>query len=132
MVLLVGVLAGVAFVLQPLARSRALNVQPSAPDPSVVVDGFEQARNRRDVDAMLTFFTDDATLTDRTGRVYQGKTDIRGYFQQLNARGRGLTLGVVNRQVNGSEVSWTERPPVQNAVGFEIGVSAVVRKQRSG
>jgi hypothetical protein len=103
-------------------------VAQGGPEPATVVDGFEQARNRRDVEATLAFFADDATLTDRTSRIYRGKDEIRGYFQQLAARGRGLTLASVNLRVNGPEVTWTERPPNQNAGGFEINVDAVVRE----
>jgi hypothetical protein len=112
--------------LVPLRWARPAVAQ-AGPDPSVVVNGFEQARNQRDVDAMLTFFADDATLTDRTQRVYRGRDEIRGYFQQLAARGRGLTLATTNLRVNGPEVSWTERPPTQNGGGFEIGVDAMIR-----
>jgi ketosteroid isomerase-like protein len=112
--------------LAPLRWARPAAAQ-AGPDPSVVVNGFEQARNQRDVDATLSFFADDATLTDRTQRVYRGRDEIRGYFQQLATRGRGLTLATVNVKVNGSEVSWTERPPTQTGGGFEIGVDAVIR-----
>jgi hypothetical protein len=113
--------------LVPLRWARPAAAQ-AGPDPSVVVNGFEQARNQRDVDATLAFFADDATLTDRTQRVYRGRDEIRGYFQQLAARGRGLTLATVNVRVNGPDVSWTERPPTQNGGGFEIGVDAVIRE----
>jgi hypothetical protein len=75
----------------------------------------------------LALFADDATLTDRTQRVYRGRDEIRTYFQQLAARGRGLTLATVNVRVNGPEVTWIERPPNQNAGGFEIGVDAIIR-----
>ena len=112
--------------LVPLRWARPAAAQ-AGPDPAVVVNGFEQARNQRDVDAALSFFADDATLTDRTQRVYRGRDEIRGYFQQLAARGRGLTLATANVRVNGPEVSWAERPPTQNGGGFEIGVDAVIR-----
>jgi SnoaL-like domain len=112
--------------LVPLRWARPAAAQ-AGPDPSVVVNGFEQARNQRDVDATLAFFADDATLTDRTQRVYRGRDEIRGYFQQLAARGRGLTLTTANVRINGPQVSWIERPPSPNGGGFEIGVDAMIR-----
>jgi ketosteroid isomerase-like protein len=122
-------MAGACVAVVALVPSRWARpaVAQAGPDPSVVVNGFEQARNQRDVDATLALFADDATLTDRTQRVYRGRDEIRGYFQQLAARGRGLTLATVNVRVNGQQVSWTERPPTQNGGGFEIGVDAVIR-----
>jgi SnoaL-like protein len=122
------VLAVVAWAaVLPQMRAQSAGGAQVGPDPRIVIDGFEQARNKRDVEAMLTFFADDATLTDRSAHVYQGKDEIRGYFQQFAARGRGLPLSVASLRINGPDVNWIERPAVANAVGFEIGVGAVVR-----
>jgi hypothetical protein len=112
--------------LPGLPRPRSGVVQ-AGPDPAMLVDGFEQARNRRDVDATLAYFADDATLTDRTSRIYQGRDEIRGYLQQLALRGRGLNLASANVRVNGTHVTWTERPPNQTPGGFEVSVDAVIR-----
>jgi hypothetical protein len=128
LVLLTALAVGVACLALVGLRVPGPAAAQAGPDPSVVVNGFEQARNQRDVDATLAFFADDATLTDRTQRVYRGRDEIRTYFQQLAARGRGLTLATANLRVNGSDVSWTERPPGQNTGGFEIGVDAVIRE----
>jgi hypothetical protein len=124
-VAVVGVCVAV-LALVPVRLARPAAAQ-AGPDPSVIVNGFEQARNQRDVDAILGYFADDATLTDRTQRIYHGRDEIRAYFQQLAARGRGLTLATVNLRVNGQQVSWAERPPTQAGAGFEIGVDAVIR-----
>jgi hypothetical protein len=96
-----------------------------ANDPSSVVAAFEAARNRGDIDAALAYFTDDATITQRTS-VFTGKDDIRRFLQSASARGR--TVQVTNRRGSGGQVTWLERPPQgQNLNPFEVSVQAVVQ-----
>jgi ketosteroid isomerase-like protein len=117
------VLVGVA-ALQLLLWPHVVGAQPAA-DPGSIVDGLEQARLRRDFDGALSYFAEDATVTDRGSQVYRGKDEIRRYFQLVASRGR--QPAVVNRRVNGDRVLWTERAAGQTSLIFELSAEAIVR-----
>jgi hypothetical protein len=122
-------------VLVNLARA-----QPTG-DPAAVIAAYETARNQRDLDLALSYFADDATLTQRS-TTFAGKTDIRKFLEGFSTRARFNTVS--DRQVNGNRVTWTERasgpgtelqtrPPqgfnagVPGATGFTFGVEAIVQ-----
>ena len=52
----------------------------STPVPDVVTRYFE-ADDRRDVDAIIALFTDDAVVLDE-GQTYRGTTEIRGLLER--------------------------------------------------
>jgi SnoaL-like domain len=109
-------------------------------DPAAVIAAYETARNQRDLDLALSYFADDATLTQRN-TTFSGKTDIRKFLEGFSTRARFNTVS--DRQVNGNRVTWTERasgpgtelqtrPPQgfnggAGAPGFTFGVEAVVQ-----
>jgi SnoaL-like domain len=122
-------------VLVTLARAQATG------DPAAVIAAYETARNQRDLDLALSYFADDATLTQRN-TTFSGKVDIRKYLEGFSTRARFNTVS--DRQVNGTRVTWTERaagpgtepqtrpPQGLNAgaaapSGFTFGVEAVVQ-----
>jgi SnoaL-like protein len=96
---------GVVFVvfgalIAPLARP-----QPSA-DPLQVIIEYETARNQYDLQTALSYFADDATVTQRSA-TYSGKDDIRKFLDNTAARSRFMSVS--DRRVLGDEVTWTER-----------------------
>jgi len=122
-------------VLVTLARAQATG------DPAAVIAAYETARNQRDLDLALSYFADDATLTQRN-TTFSGKADIRKFLDGFSTRARFNTVS--DRQVNGTRVTWTERasgpggetqtrpPQGLNAAGatpngFTFGVEAVVQ-----
>jgi SnoaL-like domain len=121
-------------VLVTLARAQATG------DPAAVIAAYEAARNQRDLDLALSYFADDATLTQRN-TTFTGKVDIRKFLEGFSTRARFNTVS--DRQVNGTRVTWTERAsgpgtepqtrPPQGlnagtaASGFTFGVEAVVQ-----
>jgi len=105
----------------PVAGAQ-ISLQPS--EPAAVIGAYQMARNRGDIDAAVSFFSDDATLTQRS-TTYTGKEEIRRYLE--NANGRGRFIVVSNRVTNGNQLSWIERPAGQNINGIEVGVEAIVQ-----
>jgi SnoaL-like domain len=122
-------------VLVTLARAQATG------DPAVVIAAYETARNQRDLDLALSYFADDATLTQRN-TTFSGKADIRKFLEGFSTRARFNTVS--DRQVSGTRVTWTERtsgpggepqsrPPqgltaaAASANAFTFGVEAVVQ-----
>jgi hypothetical protein len=118
----------------------------SGGDPAAVIAADEMARNRRDVDAALSYFADEATVSQRT-TTYSGKEEIRKFLDAVSTRSRFIVVS--DRKTNGSRVTWSERSggPVtgqpQGQVtqqgssvsanstvttsGFAVGVEAVVQ-----
>jgi hypothetical protein len=115
--------------------------QPST-DPAAVITAYEMARNRRDVDTALSYFADDAVISQRNA-TYAGKEEIRKFLDGVSARARFIVIS--DRHIEGSHVSWTERsggaasggPTTRPAQGFSgilmtpsaftINVEAVVQ-----
>ena len=53
------------------------------------------ARNRQDVDAALSYFSDNAVITQRTTN-FSGKDDIRKYLEMVTSRSRFMTNAAAN------------------------------------
>jgi hypothetical protein len=106
------------------ATAAAAQISLQVTDPAAVISAYETARNRGDVDSALSYFADDATVSQRNSTL-SGKEEIRRYLQGITGRGRFVV--VANRRVNGNQLSWTERPSGQNVNGFEIAVEAIVQ-----
>src|SRR5258708_17354646 len=79
-------------------------------DPAAIVSAYEMARNRRDVDTALTYFADDATISQRS-TTFTGKDEIRKFLDGISARSRFVVVS--DRKVNGTRVTWTERAGTQ-------------------
>jgi hypothetical protein len=86
-------------VVASLARAQSQS-------PAAVIGAYEAARNRRDVDAALSYFADDATVNQRN-TTFTGRDDIRKFLDGFASRGRFAV--VQDRNVNGTHVTWTER-----------------------
>jgi hypothetical protein len=110
--------------LAGLLSASEAGAQAQTPDSVTLVTAFELARNRGDLDLAMSYFADDATLTQRTA-VYSGRDEIRRYLQ--TSAGRGRFVVVSNRHVDGNQLSWTERPTGQNVNGIEVSVQAIVQ-----
>jgi hypothetical protein len=112
----------------------------STADPTSVIAAYEMARNRHDVDGALSYFADDAVISQRN-TTFSGKDEIRRYLDATSSRSRFAVVS--DRRAVGNRVTWTERaggfgggePQVRapngvaQAVGtaFTINVEAVVQ-----
>jgi hypothetical protein len=103
-------LAGAGFLVASGVIASMARAQPGA-DPSVVITGFEMARNRHDLDAALTYFADNAVITQRN-TAYTGKEEIRKYLDTFTTRSRYVVVS--DRHSSGNLVTWTERTTVQS------------------
>jgi hypothetical protein len=101
--------------------------QGTAAEPGAVVDAMISARNSRDIDVALAMFADNATIGDRA-QTYTGKEEIRRFLQMAGSRGR--TVVMVNRNVRGERVSWTERFSGASQTGPDLRVEAIVHEGR--
>jgi hypothetical protein len=75
-------------------------------DPAAVVTAYEMARNRRDLDAAVSYFADDATISQRS-TTFAGKDEIRKFLDSVSARSRFVVIS--DRHSSGNRVTWTER-----------------------
>jgi ketosteroid isomerase-like protein len=75
-------------------------------DPVAIINAYENARNRRDIDAALTYFAADATINQRS-TTFAGKDDIRKFLDGVSVRSRFSVVS--DRHVTGNRVTWTER-----------------------
>jgi hypothetical protein len=118
-------------VLTSLAAAQA------GADPAAIITAYETARNQRDVDTALTYFADDATVSQRSTN-YAGKDEIRKYLDAISTRSRFVVVS--DRRTSGNRVTWTERTggqgpgqqqalngPLATSQAFQINVEAVVQ-----
>jgi ketosteroid isomerase-like protein len=96
-----------ALAVSGLVTSMA---RAQAGDPSAVIVAYEMARNRRDLDAALTYFADDATISQRN-TTFSGKEEIRKFLEGVAARSRFIVVS--DRHAVGNRVTWTERSSTQ-------------------
>ncbi|HEV7664409.1 MAG TPA: nuclear transport factor 2 family protein [Chloroflexota bacterium] len=91
-------------IVASMARAQASG------DPAAVITAYEMARNRRDIDAALTYFADDASVSVRN-TMYSGKDEIRKYLDGPITRSRVVVVS--DRRATGTHVTWTERAGTQ-------------------
>jgi hypothetical protein len=102
--------AGAGFLVVSGVIASMARAQPNG-DPAAVVTGYEMARNRRDIDAALTYFADSAVITQRN-TAFSGKDEIRKYLDTVTTRSRYVVIS--DRRISGNIVTWTERTTVQS------------------
>lgn len=96
---------GVALLMSSGLVGTLARAQSSV-DPMGVITAYEMARNRRDVDGALAFFSDNAVITQRNV-TFSGKDEIRKFLENVSTRSRFVV--VQDRHVAGIHVTWTER-----------------------
>jgi hypothetical protein len=99
-------------VVASMARAQATG------DPAAVIAAYEMARNRRDMDGALSYFADDATVTQRA-TTFTGKDDIRKFLDTASTRSRFVVVS--DRRTNGTHVTWTERSGTQTSPNGQQG-----------
>jgi hypothetical protein len=87
-------------------------------DPAAVVTAYEMARNRRDLDAALSYFADDATISQRT-TTFSGKDEIRKFLDGVSTRSRFVVIS--DRHSSGNRVTWSERTGTATAPNGQTG-----------
>jgi hypothetical protein len=97
-------LVAVSGVIGSMARA-----QPGV-DPTTVITAYEAARSRQDMGTALSYFADDATLTQRNTTL-TGKDQIAKYLDSISARAPYIVVS--DRHTSGNIVSWTERTGTQ-------------------
>jgi hypothetical protein len=128
---------GVACLMVSGGVAARVRAQPS--DPAAVITAYEMARNRRDIEAALTYFADGAVISQRNS-AFTGKDEIRKFLDSGSARARFIVVS--DRRTSGDHVTWTERsgnsngdparPPQANGTQaaptvFAVNVEAVVQ-----
>jgi hypothetical protein len=88
--------------------------QPPGVDPMTVITAYETARSRQDMDTALSYFADDATVTQRN-TTFTGKDQIRKYLDSIAARAPYIVVS--DRHGSGNIVSWTERTGTPQIAG---------------
>src|SRR5437762_1581769 len=89
--------------------SSIVRAQPTA-DPVAVITAYEVARNRQDIEGALTYFADNAMVTQRN-TTFSGKDEIRNYLSSVVTRSRFIVVS--DRHASGNIVTWTERTSTQ-------------------
>src|SRR5207244_8749873 len=95
--------AGVAGLVVSGVVASMATAQATA-DPASVIAAFEMARNRHDVDAALSFFADDATITQRN-TTFAGRDEIRKFLDGTSSRARFVVVSV--RRAIATGLAWT-------------------------
>ncbi|HEX8969065.1 MAG TPA: nuclear transport factor 2 family protein, partial [Chloroflexota bacterium] len=90
-------------VVASMARAQAT---PSGNDPAAVISAYETARNRRDVEAALSYFADNAVVRQRNS-TFSGTDEIRRFLTGISTRSRFIVVS--DRHTSGNLVTWTER-----------------------
>src|SRR5260370_33661072 len=98
----------VSGVVACMARAQA------GSDPAAIITAYEMARNRRDLDAALAYFADDATISQRS-TTFTGKDEIRKFLDGVSTRSRFVVIS--DRHTNGNRVTWSERSGTTGATG---------------
>jgi hypothetical protein len=117
---------GVACLMASGVAASMARAQPSA-DPIAVITAYEMARNRRDTEAALSYFADNAVINWRT--IFNGKDDIRKFLDTSTSRSRFIVIS--DRKVSGNHITWTERsggtggdPQARSPQGFSGGAGS--------
>jgi hypothetical protein len=122
-----GALGRLALVLVGVLTVVLVPGQVSAQslDPATLVDAYQAARARGDVDALAGLFADDAAVTDPFGNAHVGKTEVRKWLTTVAARPR--TVGVERASVTADRASWFEQVGTgTGSPGFAVSVEAVI------
>ena len=100
------------------------------PDPSVVVEAFENARASRDVDGALAQFADTAVITiqGRSIETFSGQGRLRSYMQTVGTTFESLTRS--SPTIRGNSVTWIERDQYAGQT-VDATVVAIIRKNNS-
>jgi hypothetical protein len=89
-------------VVASMARAQA----QGNGDPGVVITAYEMARNRRDIDTALSYFADNAVISQRN-TTFSGHDEIRKFLDGVSTRSRFIVVS--DRRTSGNKVIWTER-----------------------
>jgi hypothetical protein len=101
----VGLALAVAIAAVIIASTGRQQQQPGA-DPTAIITAYETARSRQDMETALSYFADDASITQRN-TTFTGKDQIRKYLGSISARAPYIVVS--DRHTTGNIVSWTER-----------------------
>ncbi len=95
---------GMACLIASGVVASMARAQPS--DPAAVITAYEMARNRRDIEAALSYFSDNAVISQRS-TTFTGRDEIRKFLDGVSTRARFIVVS--DRHTSGNHVTWTER-----------------------
>jgi hypothetical protein len=112
--------AGAFILLVHAAGAQGLN-------PSSVVDTYERAWARQDVDGALAMFADDAvvTLQDARTRTLASRRQIREFLETTHVG--TVPMQTSPRQIDGGGMMWSERTDGQILTATDVTVQATVQ-----
>jgi hypothetical protein len=92
--------------------------------PAAVIDTYESARNRGDMNTVVALFADDAVVVDEAGTLHRGRQTIRLLLQPgINP---DWAASITDLTVIQDYVFWTERVGV-HGTARTLSVTAIVR-----
>lgn len=126
-----GVLVGAVLAMTP---GPALSAADAPATPEAIVDAQLEAYNRRDVEAFLAFYSDDAVLLRHPDKVTQtGKAEMRTRYQR-NFSNPNVRAEIIKRVTFGRFVIDHERvtaPPAKGELEavavYEVEEGKIVR-----
>ena len=93
-------------------------------DSAAVIDAYESARNRGDMDTVVALFADDAVVVDSQGTTHRGSQQIRLLLRPgVNP---DWAAEVTDCTIDGDYIFWTERVGV-HGTARSLSVAAIVR-----
>lgn len=108
--------------------------RPAAGSPEQIVDGQLAARNRGDLEELLSFYAPDAKVYDGADRLnWSGRDDLRRHFAAHFSQSPGLRARVASRMVQGNYVVQQEEfeggaeGPGRAVVVYEVAGGRIVR-----
>ena len=115
------ILSALIALVATLVSAGTLQVHAQANDPASVISAAQAQVNAGNIDGLMSFFAEDATVTN-DGTVYSGKAKVREFMQSaLDDHIQATTVGAYH--VAGNKVTWRERITADSL--RQIGVASI-------
>ena len=110
-----------------------------ARSPLEIVELLDEAFNRGDIEAVLDFYEDEATMVVEPGRLAAGKTELRRVYEWIFSNIKGAAKQEKCHVIEAGDIalftskwSFSGMTLDGNSVSRESYASVIMRKQRDG
>lgn len=110
-----------------------------AKSPLEIVELLDEAFNRGDIEAVLDFYEDGATMVVEPGRLAAGKTELRKVYEWIFSNIKGAAKQERTHVIEAGDIalftskwSFSGMTLDGNSVSRESYASVIMRKQRDG
>jgi len=114
--------AGFALLVAVVVPTSSASAQRGG--SAAIIDAYESARTRGDMDTVVGLFADDAVVVDSAGSARRGRQQIRLLLQP--GKNRDWAADVTDGTVSGDYIFWIERVGV-HGTARSLSVAAIVR-----